>query len=202
MSGIGIWLAPAVAAVDLARHAVGEVLGVDPARVALGREPSGRPFVVGTTGLHLSVGHTPDLAVVAVTALGPLGVDVEPIRPLPAPELAARWFSGPEADWVAAHPDDFLPLWTLKEAVGKALGTGLRGGGLRRRMPLPPPSTLTTTVPDLATMAVAAWRHGNVLLGVACHTAAALGAPLSVAEPFPLPRERERRNAARPRSSR
>src|SRR5262245_57583935 len=99
MSGIRIWLAATHDAAALARHAVGEVLGVDPGQLELGREATGRPFVAGSPRLHLAVSHTPDLAVVAVTALGPLGVDVEPIRPLPAADLARRWFSAPEADW-------------------------------------------------------------------------------------------------------
>lgn len=180
MSGIRIWLAATVDAAKLAQHAAGEVLGVDPAQLEIGREPSGRPYVVGAVGLHLAVSHTPDLAAVAVTDLGPLGVDVEPVRPLPAAELARRWFSTPEADWVARHPDDFLLLWTAKEAVGKALGIGLRGGGLRRPMPLPPTATLTATVPGLPTMAVAAWRHQETVLGLACDTATALGVSVSV----------------------
>lgn len=186
MTGIRIWLAPAVDGADLARHAVGEVLGVDPGQLKIGREPAGRPFVVGQAGLHLAVSHTPDLAAVAVTELGPLGIDVEPIRPLPAAELARRWFSGPEADWVARHPDDFLLLWTQKEAVGKALGVGLRGGGLRRPMPLPPAGTLAATVADLPTMAVAAWPHQGTVLGLACD-AAALGVPVSVVDVPHLP---------------
>jgi hypothetical protein len=182
MSGIRIWLAPAADAAALARHAAGQMLGVDSAHIELGREPSGRPHVVGATGLHLAISHTPDLAAVAVTDLGPLGVDVEPSRHLPAAELARRWFSVAEADWVAHRPGDFLLLWTAKEAVGKALGVGLRGGGLRRPMPLPPVATLTATVPDLPTMAVAAWPHRGTVLGLACDAAAALGARISVTD--------------------
>ncbi|WP_144121959.1 4'-phosphopantetheinyl transferase family protein [Catellatospora sichuanensis] len=186
MSGIRIWLAATANIADLARHAVGEVLDADPQVIGIGREPAGRPFVVGMPGLHLAVSHTPNLAAVAVTALGPVGVDVEPIRPLPASELARRWFSGSEADWVARHPADFLLLWTLKEAVGKALGVGLRGDGLRRPMPLPPAATLTATVSGLPSMVVAARIHDGLALGLACDSRAALGAPvaISVVAPF------------------
>ncbi|MFC7243391.1 4'-phosphopantetheinyl transferase family protein [Catellatospora aurea] len=196
MSGIRIWLASAVDATALARHATGQVLGIDPAQIEIGREPAGRPYVIGAPRLHLAISHTPDVAAVAVTDLGPLGVDVEPIRHLPAAELARRWFSAPEADWVARHPDDFLLLWTAKEAVGKALGVGLRDGGLLRPMPLPLTARLTATLPGLPTMTVAAWRHRETVLGLACDTATALGASISVAC------WDEEGNAARPRSSR
>ncbi|MFD0594436.1 4'-phosphopantetheinyl transferase family protein [Catellatospora coxensis] len=185
MSGIRIWLAPAVDATALARHAAGEMLGIDPAPIEIGREPAGRPYVVGATGMHLAISHTRELSAVAVTGLGPLGVDVEPLRPLPAAELARRWFSAPEADWVARHPDDFLLLWTAKEAVGKALGIGLRGDGLRRPMPLPPAATLIATIPGLPSMAVAAWAQDGIVLGLACDSAAALGASVTVSVAAP-----------------
>ncbi|WP_155369647.1 4'-phosphopantetheinyl transferase family protein [Catellatospora vulcania] len=201
MSGIRIWLATAVHAADLARHAAATALGVPPQEVEIGREPSGRPWVVGATGLHLAISHHPGLTAVAVTTLGPLGVDVEPVRDLPADGLAKRWFSPAEADWVVGHPADFLLLWTQKEAVGKALGVGLRGGGLRRPMPLPPASTLTVTVPGLPSMAVAAWTRDGSVLGLACDAAAALGAPVTVSTFAHVP-SGEGENAARPRSSR
>ncbi|WP_433527938.1 4'-phosphopantetheinyl transferase family protein [Micromonospora sp. CA-263727] len=177
---IGIWLSDVISAHDLARHAASRLLGVDVDRVALGREPGGRPYVVGTPGLHLTVSHCRDVVAVAVTEQGPVGIDVEQVRPLPAADLARRWFSGPEAEWVAARPDDFLPLWTQKEAVGKALGIGLRHGGLRRPMPLPPAAALTAALADRPTMAVGAWRRGSVVIGLACDSVGALGAPTEV----------------------
>ncbi|WP_420323436.1 4'-phosphopantetheinyl transferase superfamily protein [Kribbella pittospori] len=54
--------------------------------------------------------------------------------------LANRWFDPAELQWMSEQPDyliAFLHLWTAKEAVGKALGQGLRNAGLKRRMPLP-----------------------------------------------------------------
>lgn len=66
-----------------------------------------------------------------------VGVDVEVLRPVPAAGLARYWFTAAEAIWVAERPEAersaaFLWLWTQKEAVGKALGIGLRDGGTRR----------------------------------------------------------------------
>ena len=82
------------------------------------------------------------LAAAAVTAIGQVGVDLEPVRPVAALVLARRWFPAPEAAWLAQLPPGqrdaaFLALWTQKEAIAKALGTGLRGGaGLRQPVPL------------------------------------------------------------------
>lgn len=128
-----------------------QVLGRSAGELHLVHEPGGRPRLAGDpTGgavglparLHVAVSHGRGVVAVALSLAGPVGVDVEVVRPLPAVALARRWFPIDEADWVAGHsPADrtraFLALWTAKEAVGKALGTGLRGGGLHRRVPPP-----------------------------------------------------------------
>ncbi|MET7804933.1 4'-phosphopantetheinyl transferase family protein [Micromonospora chersina] len=128
----------------LLRRAGGALLGRPEAEIGVGRAPGGRPEVHADDGrtLPVSVSHVDGVVVVAARAGGPVGVDVERRRRLPATALARRWYDPDEAAWLAARDEtgrelDFLRLWTAKEAVGKALGTGLRDGGLRRRMPPP-----------------------------------------------------------------
>jgi 4'-phosphopantetheinyl transferase len=103
----------------------------------LGSEPSGRPYV---DGLAVSISHSRSLVAVTAAVAGPVGVDVEDVYPREVRGLARRWFAPSELEWMAQQPDElvaFLYLWTAKEAVGKALGLGLRNTGLRRRIPLP-----------------------------------------------------------------
>ena len=65
----------------------------------------------------------------AVRQDAPVGVDVEPVRPLPeAMLIACRWFSAPEIRWIAASDDRdraFLRCWVCREAFLKATGEGL-----------------------------------------------------------------------------
>jgi 4'-phosphopantetheinyl transferase len=125
------------------------------AEIGVRRAPGGRPEVYVPNGptLPVSVSHVDGLVVVAARPGGPVGVDVERRRPLPAVALAERWYHPAEAAWLRARDEagrelDFLRLWTAKEAVGKALGAGLRDGGLRRRMPEPGgPGELLRPVP-------------------------------------------------------
>ena len=170
--------------------------------VRLTHESGGRPRIhVGTHSagaeLHVALSHTRGAVAVALTALGPLGVDAERVRPLPALALARRWLCDAEARWLSgtaatAQTVGFLLLWTQKEAVGKALGVGLRGGGTRREMPRPasPPEAgdlpeavarpgRLRQVPGLSSMAVAAWAVGeDFVVSVACDGPGALGAPI------------------------
>ncbi|MEV5768963.1 4'-phosphopantetheinyl transferase superfamily protein [Micromonospora sp. NPDC052213] len=131
----------------LLRRAGATLLGRAEAQIVVGHGPDGRPFVGTSDGdprmeLPVSVSRADRVVVVAARVAGPVGVDVERSRPLPALALARRWYAPAEAAWLAGRPAggraaDFLRLWTAKEAVGKALGMGLRDGGLRRRMPVP-----------------------------------------------------------------
>ncbi len=91
--------------------------------------PTGRPLI---EGLHISLTHTTGVAAVAATHAGPVGIDAELRRDFPVESLSRRWFAPTE---ITTDPEAFLYLWTAKEAVGKALGKGLRGSGLSRPMP-------------------------------------------------------------------
>ncbi|WCN78811.1 4'-phosphopantetheinyl transferase family protein [Micromonospora sp. LH3U1] len=144
--------------------------------------PGGRPVVrvdehtTRSVELAVSVSRTAGLVVVAARRAGAVGVDVERIRPLPALALARRWFPPAESAWLADRPEagravDFLRLWTAKEAVGKALGLGLRDGGLRREMP--PPGLPLRPVPGGEILRVGHPElGGGLVLAVAVHATA------------------------------
>lgn len=112
------------------RLAVAERAGVRPHEVAIDRtcpdcdRPHGAPRLPGT-GLWASVSHSGRWVAVAVTAAGPVGVDVERIAEVDTDGLGAHVLASGEA---AAVRDlrDFFVYWTRKEAVLKATGEGLR----------------------------------------------------------------------------
>ncbi|GAB2782243.1 hypothetical protein GCM10027073_13620 [Streptomyces chlorus] len=159
-----------------------EMLDVAPSELWLEHEAGGRPFLGGAgEALRVSVTHARGALAVALTGRAPVGVDVEVVRGLRAGALARAWLDPAEAAWVTGLPEGersaaFLWLWTQKESVGKALGQGLRHGGMSRRVPLPeywPPGDAAGLVlrplpdaPELASAAVmvGAGRH---IIGVA-----------------------------------
>ncbi|MFI7436302.1 4'-phosphopantetheinyl transferase family protein [Micromonospora haikouensis] len=143
------------AARRLLRRAGGALLGRAEAEIRVGRDAAGRPLVDAGDAVELpvSLSHAGGVVVVAARRGGGVGVDVERRRELPALALADRWYAPQEAAWLRGRPpgqrvEAFLLLWTAKEAVGKALGRGLRDGGLRRPMPVPGgPGELLRPVP-------------------------------------------------------
>ncbi|WP_019630033.1 4'-phosphopantetheinyl transferase family protein [Actinomadura atramentaria] len=110
-------------------------LGVEPERVQVDRTcpdcgaPHGRPRVPGP--LHLSVSHSGDRVALAVSAHGPLGVDVEAASGRLGDDLAAHLLAPGEA---ASGEAELLAYWTRKEALLKATGDGLREPMTRLRV--------------------------------------------------------------------
>jgi len=116
----------------LLKHAAGVVLGTDPARLELGREPNGRPYLRGCRHLEISLSHSGDLVAVGLSLLGPVGVDVEAsARRVYGSGLEEEALTGHERAALGRLPEEernaaVIRLWTLKEAYGKARGLGLR----------------------------------------------------------------------------
>ncbi len=89
--------------------------------------PHGKPFLHAAPAFNLS--HSDGWAALAVGGTEPLGVDIERFRPVER-DLAKRFFSPAENAELATlskadRPAGFFRCWTRKEALVKALGTGL-----------------------------------------------------------------------------
>ena len=114
-----------IAARAALRVLLGRYLGADPRAIHLEVTPDGNTIV---EALHFNLSHSHDLALIAIAVHTPVGVDVELLRPIPdAPLLARRLLPPEEADMVEMQPEQFLRIWTRREAWLKAEGIGLRG---------------------------------------------------------------------------
>jgi phosphopantetheinyl transferase len=89
---------------------------------------------VGCGGPHFSVSHSVDWGLIAVTSLGPVGVDIECCAPLGELEaIASRRFPATVARAVLSQRGEqreqaFYRQWTRMEAELKASGVGLAEG--------------------------------------------------------------------------
>ena len=123
----------------LARRAAVKVvlartLSLDPSSIRVVTAPGGKPVAVTPEGRApaISIAHSGDLLGVALGPVRSLGLDVERMRQVTkAREIAAKWFGPGEAarlDEVSEGElmDEFMRLWTGKEALAKRHGAGLR----------------------------------------------------------------------------
>jgi 4'-phosphopantetheinyl transferase len=99
--------------------------------VSVARTPLGKPVVTSAPGYDVSLSHSGSFAAVALSRGAPVGVDIEIRRPaLDIDNLAVATFAPSEmAAWRqldgASRLAAFLRFWCRKEAVLKAIGTGL-----------------------------------------------------------------------------
>ena len=101
-------------------------LGVTPATLEFERGPGGKPRL-REEPLQFNLSHSEQLALVAVSAVLPVGVDVQaPHHSTAKPWFAKRICSPREYEHFggAPSPEELLRLWVRKEAVVKARGEG------------------------------------------------------------------------------
>ncbi len=112
------------------RELLAHYLNCEPADVPLAVEPDGKP-VLANADLHFNVTHSGERGLIAV-ANRRVGVDLEVVRPMPnAAGLVERFFGPEESEQFVALPDEFKLAgffrgWTCKEALLKAVGTGIQ----------------------------------------------------------------------------
>ena len=105
------------------------------ADIRIWADDSGKPHALGawndflTTKLDIAISHTAQFVVALVAANAKVGVDVESISRDLSEEFAAGVFT-PEEQELAAQAANAsqatIKFWCAKEAVSKALGTGIR----------------------------------------------------------------------------
>ncbi|WP_143324538.1 4'-phosphopantetheinyl transferase family protein [Candidatus Synechococcus spongiarum] len=116
------------------RHLLCCRLGCLNGQLTFGRQSQGKPFAIVKGAAHpvaFNVSHSGQHGLVALAQGGSLGVDVEERRQRVHREgIAARMFAPEERAALSRLPEEqqlftFYRFWTLREAVGKALGCGL-----------------------------------------------------------------------------
>ncbi|MFR4120401.1 MAG: 4'-phosphopantetheinyl transferase family protein, partial [Bilophila wadsworthia] len=111
------------------RSVLSRYLDTPPETLRFRSGPDGKPRLAHGS-LHFNLAHSDSLALLAVRQDAPVGVDVEPVRPLPEDAHRLPLVLGPEIRWIAASDDRdraFLRCWFCREAFLKATG---RPGGL------------------------------------------------------------------------
>ncbi|MFD7450275.1 4'-phosphopantetheinyl transferase family protein [Kitasatospora sp. NPDC059827] len=144
------------------RILLGARLGRPPERLRFTRGRWGKPAVADAPGLHFSLSHSGELALLAV-ARRPVGVDLELLRSgRDVERLSRRFFPCQERELVArGGRPAFARLWTRKEACVKA-----SGGRLTEGLALPVAHTaVQATVHAPAPGGLAGpWRVADLLL--------------------------------------
>ncbi|MET9178972.1 4'-phosphopantetheinyl transferase superfamily protein [Kitasatospora aureofaciens] len=161
-----------VAAHGALRTVLARYTGRPPADLRLHRSARGRPGLTPAphpAALDFNLSHSGDLALIAVTRTGTVGVDLEEVRAdLDHRAMAARFLGPAEARLIAGLPPAagrhaFYARWTWREAYAKAAD-------------LPVPRRLGPGAPGPLPITVDLWKLSNLPLDRGyCATVAASG---------------------------
>lgn len=116
------------------RLALSRLLGCAPQKVTLVKGEFGKPSVATAPELQFSLSRSGETALIAISGVTPVGIDVEkingspgstrlPVSLLPASESSALLALNP-----AVRQTAFLRCWVRREALLKATGLGLSRG--------------------------------------------------------------------------
>jgi 4'-phosphopantetheinyl transferase len=180
------------------RIALSRWCACSPSALGLIRGTHGKPTLTNTPvgPVHFNVSRSGDCCVIAVTGIGPIGVDVERVVAFPELEaIAGSRFGPPEAAAILRLRGErrlraFYNCWTRKEAYLKATGVGLTGGlaGVTVTVDDANASILSLHDDDPDAWTLAALRPGPDLIG-AVAVRGALQLSGRAVEPTPLPLE-------------
>lgn len=115
------------------RQLLGGLMDLPPARIELDTGDNGRPLLAGEqakAGVNFNVTHAGPVAVIALADAPRLGVDIERVRRIDLLGVARRMYHESEQRWLrsldgAARETLFFRIWTAKEALLKAEGSGI-----------------------------------------------------------------------------
>jgi 4'-phosphopantetheinyl transferase len=112
------------------RFLLSKYLSVNPLDISILAERGQKPFIGNTSsGIHFNISHSGEWVLIAL-GRHELGIDLEKINPeFDFDKLLENHFSEAEQTFIYAAADQvaaFYFLWTRKEALTKAWGTGLQ----------------------------------------------------------------------------
>jgi 4'-phosphopantetheinyl transferase len=123
------------------RQLLSVLIGCTGRDIEIGHDASGKPCLPLNPDIMISFSDSEGWNALALSRTGPVGIDIERIRPLSWEPMLPMMAGQDEARLIRdtiAGPDDpgaFFRCWTAKEAILKAAGTGLKGGAPRVRLP-------------------------------------------------------------------
>ena len=126
-----------IAADDLLRRVLSEMFGVSREEIRVALTPEGKPYAPDLP-VFFSYAHAKDRIVLAADREKEVGTDVEEARPID-PRITRYFCCDEDLAYIFTRPEDrLLPaiddpvtlrrlfeVWTFKESLGKAWGTGL-----------------------------------------------------------------------------
>lgn len=116
---------------SLLRSLLGRYLNQSPQSLHIDYGANGKPFLSphpSRVTLYFNLSHADEIALIAISSVAEVGVDVERIRSVGhIQKIARRFFTLRDLTWLGEEPSEerFFQVWTRTEARIKAQGMGV-----------------------------------------------------------------------------
>ncbi|MCE7914049.1 MAG: hypothetical protein DYH15_05040 [Nitrosomonas sp. PRO4] len=108
------------------RKLIANKVAVPPNELKFATNQYGKPFLQGSANIDFNVAHTGHYALIAISTIGQVGVDIENCsRQLDARALTEYVFTDVERQLGSLSTENFFKHWVAKESVLKAVGIGI-----------------------------------------------------------------------------
>ncbi len=109
----------------LQRYYLAKLTNIPPSDLVINYNESNKPYIANPNGFKFNVSHCGNTVVMATTSKYDIGIDIEAIDSnIDIDGMGKIVFSQSENELINNSPDKFFRLWTKKEALIKAVGTG------------------------------------------------------------------------------
>ncbi|AQS04673.1 4'-phosphopantetheinyl transferase family protein [Clostridium beijerinckii] len=113
----------------LIRTIIVEKLKIDNKCIRFSKNEYGKPYLKDYPNFNFNISHSGEY-VLCVVDNKPVGIDIEEIKYIEYEEIAKRFFTAREFDYIVNQElcfqlNSFYEIWTLKESYIKCLGQGL-----------------------------------------------------------------------------
>lgn len=113
------------------RERLGQTLSEHPKYLTFAYDQNRKPFLMDHTELRFNVSHAGDFAMIGLSRVGNVGVDIEVYHDnIDECEIARTFFTDAEQEVLKSlegvhRTSAFYAMWTYKEAMAKAIGIGI-----------------------------------------------------------------------------
>ncbi len=111
----------------LCEFAAAEGLEIEAEKAEIKTKEKGKPYFENVP-VHFSISHSGQMWI-CLMAEFEVGADIQEEKDVKAPDIAGRFFTGDEADYINLRgADAFFDIWVRKEAYIKYTGNGISEG--------------------------------------------------------------------------
>lgn len=95
-------------------------------KLSMEKESSGKPYIDNLDDINISISHSDEIWLIMLCK-NPCGIDIQKVTGKDYLGIINKFLTKEESSYIETYGENaFYNIWTMKEALGKFIGTGIR----------------------------------------------------------------------------